>query len=408
MFERLAAQLREAREKKGLTQEALAKLIKMDLAYLRQMEAGDFGFLQELYVKAFLRAYAKAVGLNDEIALKKYALAVEGRNIDEVSFEPPVPAAPAAPQRTTTIKVPPVPQAAPPVVQPKPAEEPAAPTAPAPSKRTTSIKAPPVPQVIAPPVPVEPLPPKGKTVYPLPADLFDSLPPEEPVEEPVVMASPAEPIVPVAVPAPAVPVPTPVRTVAVPPIQYARAEPVSRFDDTLETPPRKKRQLNAMQKRVIIFAALSFLILVVVGIAIYESQVSKQIVVEGGSESSAADTGTSRYEEPVKPAATSTGDSLVLRMEFSDVCWVSVKPDSSGEVSENTFSKKSDPVEFKAAHKFLLNVGNAPGVRLLLNNKEVTFDKKGTGSSLRLEITKDTARVLPYAAVPTELKKKKK
>ncbi len=396
MFERLAAQLKEAREKKGLSQEALAKLIRMDLAYLRQMESGDFTFLQELYVKAFVKAYAKAVGLSDEIALRKYQLAAEGRSVDEVSFEAPVP------------------KPAPPVAKaPAPAVPPSVPVGysmpQAPKTRTTAVIEPVAPS----PVPVTPVtspPVPTPVVRALPVDLFDGLPPEEPAQPVITSAPPLqEPETVVVQPQAAPPVqPVPAPTIAVPPIQYARTEPVRRFDDTLEPPPRKKRQLNAMQKRIIMFASLSFLILIVVCVAIYESSESKKIVVEGMSDASYQDTGTTRYEEPAKQALLPAGDSLVLRMEFSDVCWVSVKPDSAGEVSENTFSKNSDPVEFKAAHKFLLNVGNAPAVRLLLNNKEVTFEKKGTGSSTRLEITKDTVKVLAYPSESSETKKKKK
>jgi transcriptional regulator with XRE-family HTH domain len=376
MLERFAAQLREAREKKELTQEALAKLIKMDLKFLRLLESGDFTFLPELYVKAFIRAYAKAVGLSEDTALRKYALAVEGRNIDELSF---------------------------------------APAAPAPVAKAPAV--PPVQQPVAPPPPPVPVveTPAPKTTS-LPPDLFDvpeqkpvtriatqEIPPQAPPPE--VPAAPQQPVP----PPQAVPVQTSIPfTPATPPVMhYPRSQTVRRYEDTPEAPPRKKRQLNAMQKRMIIFAALSLLILVIAGIAIYESSVSKSIVVENGSDESAPDQGPSRYEEPQKPVALPTSDSLVLRMEFSDLCWVSVKPDSTGESSENTFNRKSEPAEFKAAHAFTVTIGNPPGVRLLLNNKVVSYEKQGS-NSIRLKITKDTAVVIPFTTAKVEPAKKNK
>jgi hypothetical protein len=212
-------------------------------------------------------------------------------------------------------------------------------------------------------------------------------------------APPVPPVTPIQTPAPQFHEVTP------PMMQYPRPQPVRRYEDTMEPAPRKTRQLNAMQKRMIIFAALSLLILIVAGLAIYESSVNKSIIVENGSNENATDTGQTRYEEPQKAVAALPNDSLLLRMEFSDICWVSVKPDSAGESSENTFNKKSEPAEFKAARKFIVTIGNPPGVRLLLNNKEVKYEKRGP-NSVRLEITKDSTRVIPFMTAKSESKKK--
>lgn len=70
MFQQLSDDLVKAREETRLTPEQVAVKIKMDLKFLLKMERGDFSFLPDIYLKAFLREYAKCVGLNEHTALK--------------------------------------------------------------------------------------------------------------------------------------------------------------------------------------------------------------------------------------------------------------------------------------------------------------------------------------------------
>jgi len=72
MFQQLAEELVKAREEIRLTSEQVAVKIKMDLKFLLKMESGDFSFLPDIYLTAFLREYAKCVGLNDQTILQKY------------------------------------------------------------------------------------------------------------------------------------------------------------------------------------------------------------------------------------------------------------------------------------------------------------------------------------------------
>ena len=295
MLAKLSAELKNAREKKGLTPEALAKIIKMDLKFLKRMESGDYTFFPDVYLKAFIRGYAKEVGLNEELYVKKFALAREGRSIDEVEVVPPVYVQhpDAIPQQTI--------------------EE---------NERLKEI-----------------------------APLFS-----QPIQKPPVV--------------------------------------IKRYEEPEEPEPKKRLKLNAMQKRIVIFGALSFLIIVMVGYGIYKSNLNQTIVYEGPATTTPEDSGQSRYEEKPKEQVTvSSSDSLVLRMEFSDLCWIRVIPDSIGESSENTFNRNSEPAEFKAAKKFIVSIGNPPAVRLLLDNKDLTFAKDGN-NPIRILVTKDSTMTL--------------
>lgn len=78
MFDEIANELKTAREKNSLTLAQLANKTKIDIRFLEAMEHGDLSFLPELYVKAFLKNYAKMIGLNENKIIKKYEAAKQG------------------------------------------------------------------------------------------------------------------------------------------------------------------------------------------------------------------------------------------------------------------------------------------------------------------------------------------
>lgn len=88
MFDKLANELREQREKSELSLQQLAAKTRIDLKFLEAIEQGNFAFLPELYVKAFMKQYAKTVGLDENIIIKKYEAAKEGK---EYNPNPPEP-----------------------------------------------------------------------------------------------------------------------------------------------------------------------------------------------------------------------------------------------------------------------------------------------------------------------------
>lgn len=79
MLNIFSEELKKRREEVGLSIQQLASKTKIDKKYLEFIEQGNFSFLPELYVKSFIRSYAKFVDLDPEETIKKYLLAKEGK-----------------------------------------------------------------------------------------------------------------------------------------------------------------------------------------------------------------------------------------------------------------------------------------------------------------------------------------
>ncbi len=90
MFDKLADELREQREKSQLSLQQLATKTRIDLKFLESIEQGNFAFLPELYVKAFIKQYAKTVGLDENLIMKKYEAAKEGKEYNPNMPEPEI------------------------------------------------------------------------------------------------------------------------------------------------------------------------------------------------------------------------------------------------------------------------------------------------------------------------------
>jgi transcriptional regulator with XRE-family HTH domain len=83
MLDRFAEQLRKARLKKGISLQQIAAKTRIDIKFLEAIDNGNFGFLPDLYVKAFLRQYAKSVDLDENETIKKYEDALAGKFIED-------------------------------------------------------------------------------------------------------------------------------------------------------------------------------------------------------------------------------------------------------------------------------------------------------------------------------------
>ncbi len=92
MLDKFAQELKEAREKADISLHNLSARSRLDIKFLESMEKGDFSFLPELYVKAFIKDYANLVGLNADETIKKYEAAKKGidytKSKEEVEIEP--------------------------------------------------------------------------------------------------------------------------------------------------------------------------------------------------------------------------------------------------------------------------------------------------------------------------------
>ena len=79
MLKKFTDELKEQREKAGITLQNVAAKTRIDIKFLEALEDGNFNFLPDIYVKAFIKQYAKVVGLDEEETLQNYLLAKEGK-----------------------------------------------------------------------------------------------------------------------------------------------------------------------------------------------------------------------------------------------------------------------------------------------------------------------------------------
>jgi cytoskeletal protein RodZ len=65
-------ELRGAREEKGISLDEISRTTLIDKKYLEAIEAGNEEILPAAYVRAFIREYANAIGLDAEEVMKRY------------------------------------------------------------------------------------------------------------------------------------------------------------------------------------------------------------------------------------------------------------------------------------------------------------------------------------------------
>ncbi|HSP87189.1 MAG TPA: helix-turn-helix domain-containing protein [Ignavibacteriaceae bacterium] len=83
MLDKFAEELHEAREKSGLTLQQMALKTRIDIKFLDAIDKGDFAFLADPYVKAFIKDFAKCVGLDENKIIQKYEAAKKGKQLEE-------------------------------------------------------------------------------------------------------------------------------------------------------------------------------------------------------------------------------------------------------------------------------------------------------------------------------------
>ena len=87
MLEKFADELKAARIKSNISLQQMAAKSRIDIKFLEALDNGNFSFLPDLYVKAFIKQYARVVGLDEIETLKRYDLAREGK-LYEKAIEP--------------------------------------------------------------------------------------------------------------------------------------------------------------------------------------------------------------------------------------------------------------------------------------------------------------------------------
>jgi len=91
----LHAELRETRIEKGISLEDIYRETKIRTTFLERIEDGDYSIVPEPFIRAFLREYAEAVGLDPDRVIAKF----EGKSLlvrDETPSKADVPPPPAA------------------------------------------------------------------------------------------------------------------------------------------------------------------------------------------------------------------------------------------------------------------------------------------------------------------------
>lgn len=74
-YQRIAAILSETRKNKAIRLKEIAQKTKVSPEFLQKLESGEFDFLPQLYVKAFLRSFAGALDLEADALVREYEAA---------------------------------------------------------------------------------------------------------------------------------------------------------------------------------------------------------------------------------------------------------------------------------------------------------------------------------------------
>jgi len=79
MLKKFIEELKLQREKAGITLQNMAAKTRIDIKFLEALEEGNFNFLPDIYVKAFIKQYAKVIEIDEEETLQKYIRAKKGK-----------------------------------------------------------------------------------------------------------------------------------------------------------------------------------------------------------------------------------------------------------------------------------------------------------------------------------------
>jgi transcriptional regulator with XRE-family HTH domain len=81
---RIGQELKKCREAKGLTIEKLAGKTKIAVKFIKNFEEGQFDFLPDVYIQAFLKSLALEVGLDKNVILRQFKAARAGSAEEKV------------------------------------------------------------------------------------------------------------------------------------------------------------------------------------------------------------------------------------------------------------------------------------------------------------------------------------
>ncbi|MGE5458499.1 MAG: helix-turn-helix domain-containing protein [Methanococcaceae archaeon] len=90
MIKKFADELKQARINKNISLQQIFSKTRIDIKYLEAIENGDFEILPDVYLRAFLKTYASAVDLDQDVVMKKFEAARAGKDFEERSRQEPL------------------------------------------------------------------------------------------------------------------------------------------------------------------------------------------------------------------------------------------------------------------------------------------------------------------------------
>ena len=83
----LHEELKEIRLEKGFSLEYISQKTKIRIQFLEKLEEGDFSIVPLTYIRAFLREYAKIVGLDPDLIIAKFEKITQNISIEQPTEE---------------------------------------------------------------------------------------------------------------------------------------------------------------------------------------------------------------------------------------------------------------------------------------------------------------------------------
>lgn len=78
-LKKFARDLQLKREAENISLQSISSKTRIDIKFLRAIEDGNFSIIDQVYLRAFIREYAKYVGLDEVDTIKNFDLAREGK-----------------------------------------------------------------------------------------------------------------------------------------------------------------------------------------------------------------------------------------------------------------------------------------------------------------------------------------
>ena len=87
VLKKFSEELKSTRKKKKLTLDKIFNKTRIDIKYLEAIEDGNFSIMPDVYIRAFLKEYAKSIGQDENETLEKYKIAQSGKIYSDVEPE---------------------------------------------------------------------------------------------------------------------------------------------------------------------------------------------------------------------------------------------------------------------------------------------------------------------------------